>query len=135
MSNVCECCGKEFDPVDKCHPNQRYCSKECRAKSYVKPKSTRQLHTDDFHERRREYARRYAAEHVEKRDEYYAKKFIRPASTGVDPLNVPLRRLNGENLCMWCGYEFVPSHANQRFCCDEHTTLFYNRLFNKGDLF
>lgn len=130
MSNVCDYCGKEFEPVDAHHPYQRYCSKACREQA--RPKSTRKLKTN---ERRREYARRYAAEHVEKQDEYYAKKFIRPASTDVDPLNIPLRRLNGENLCMWCGYEFEPERVNQRFCCDEHTTLFYNRLFNKGDLF
>lgn len=130
MSNVCAFCGKEFEPVDKWHPNQQYCSKECRQSVAV-----RKAHPQRTSEQRREYARRYATEHVEQRNKYYLKKFVRPESTAVDPLNIPLRRLNGENLCMWCGYEFVPVQKNQRFCCDEHTTLFYNRLFNKGDLF
>lgn len=130
MSNVCAFCGKEFEPVDKWHPNQQYCSKECR-QSVVVRKARPQRTT----EQRREYARRYAAEHVEQRNKYYIQKFVRPESTAVDPLNIPLRRLNGENLCMWCGYEFEPVQKNQRFCCDEHAARFYAKLFNNRDEF
>ena len=44
---------------------------------------------------------------------------------------IAIRRLNGEILCMWCGEEF-DGKQNQRFCCDEHATLFYEKLFDLG---
>ena len=30
MTNICEICGKEFEPTDKYHPKQKTCSRQCQ---------------------------------------------------------------------------------------------------------
>ena len=113
MIKVCERCGKEFETN---RSYQKFCSHDCQIKAYAKR----------YLEHKRELRRKC------RRDKKIAVKIEKPKPI-LDPAfkdNIPVRRLNGEILCMWCGHEFDGKH-NQRFCCDEHATLFYDQLFNR----
>ena len=104
MIKVCEHCGKEFETN---RSYQKFCSYKCKQQN--------------FYERQRKYQRgQKLAVKIEK-----PKPILDPAFKD----NIPVRRLNGEILCMWCGHEFDGKH-NQHFCCDKHATLFYEKLFD-----
>jgi len=96
----CYICGKEFTPRNSW---QKYCSCHCQISTGV--------------ERRK--ARRKAG------------KQSPPEKVIVlcDESNYPVRRLNGENICMWCGNG--TSAAKERFCSSKCLASFYNRLFDK----
>lgn len=105
MIKNCARCGKAFETN---RSYQKFCSYECYRQKDIEHK--RKL----------------------RRDDKRAMKIEKPKSILDDAIkdNIPVRRLNGESLCMWCGYEFDGKHT-QRFCCDEHATLFYEKLFDR----
>ena len=51
LMKICKYCGKKFEPIDKNHSWQIYCSSECQKKSIVYTKKQR--------ERKKEYQRKY----------------------------------------------------------------------------
>jgi len=100
--NKCLICGKEFEPVDKFHPNQKYCSKECHR--VAKAQSQRRRYRENpehFREIQRRYRQRHYEEEKEKTREYNARKHHTNAIslTGV---------------CIRCGKTFPTSNLKNR---------------------
>lgn len=113
MIKTCAICGKIFDVKT----TAIYCSDECRKKGLLEHSRAAQRR---FHARRAEKRRK-----AQRAKEY---RYDNP----IDLNNYPLRRLNGENICMWCGDNIADYNPKQRFCCDNHAEQFYNLLFGKN---